>query len=70
VLLAVLPGAPSYAGTLLDRCSPRVPYVLTVRTEETPPQGGLVGENSLGPAACWALDMNDVSELRNGHGSI
>jgi hypothetical protein len=69
VLLAVLPGAPPYAGTLLERCS-RIPHVLTVRTQETPFHAVLVGENSLGPAARWALDMNDVSEPRNGHGSI
>jgi hypothetical protein len=70
VLLAHRPRALSNASMLLERCSRCVPDVLTVRTEETPLQVVLIGKNGFGPAARTALDMNDVSEPRNGHGSI
>jgi hypothetical protein len=70
VLLAELRRALQEAVMLLGRCSRRVPHVLTVRTQEAPLRRVLVGENSLGPAARRALDMKDVSEPSNRHGSI
>src|SRR5216683_915039 len=57
----------SKVGPLVVRGFRRVPHVLTVRTQETPPPRMLVGEHGLGPEAHGAVDIRDPSDLRRGH---